>query len=149
MSLKNEITKKYKNIIDREKFNDIVDSYSKFMMDKVCEGHLIFLPCRFGTLQIVGRKQQVRIVDNKIKGLAPDWVRTKKLWDENPKAKEEKKLLYHENPNEDGYRFRFAWSKRNVFITNKNFYSLRVSRKNKRVVSNLIKEGYAERFKNN
>jgi hypothetical protein len=148
MSIKSDINKKYKNTIDNKRFSAIIDEYHKFMMQKVFEGHTIFLPNRFGCLFVVGKKQQVRIEEGKILGLAPDWVSTKKLWDSNPEAKANRKVLYHENAEEDGYRYRFFWSKRNIFIVNKSLYSLRVSRKNKRTLHKIIKEEGGEIFKN-
>lgn len=116
--------------------------YNKFLIDKVLEGYEVTLPNRLGTLSIVGQIQKVSIDENgKVKGLAPDWVKTKKLWDSNPEAKEKKKLLYHTNSGTENTRYKFFWSKRKILIQNKGLYALRMTRCNKRAVHNLIKNG--------
>jgi|VirMetMinimDraft_7_1064189.scaffolds.fasta_scaffold27790_3 hypothetical protein len=116
--------------------------YNKFLIDKVLEGKSITLPSRMGTLEIVGRKTKIRFdEDGKIIGLAPDWVKTKELWDKNPQAKKEKKRVFHLNEDTGGYRFKFLWSKKNVLVENKTLYSLRLTRTNKRAVHENIKNG--------
>lgn len=115
--------------------------YNKFLIAKVLQGHEVTLPSRLGTLSVIGRKQRVRIEDGEIVGLAPDWVKTKILWDSDPEAKKSKQLLYHTNPHSDGVRYKYTWSKKNVLVENKTLYSLRLTRCNKRALSSLIKQG--------
>lgn len=118
------------------------NEYNKFLAEKVLDGHEVTLPVRFGTLSIIGRKQKVSYnEDGSIKGLAPDWVKTRQLWENNPKAKEEKKLLYHINSHTDNTIYRFLWSKKRILTENKILYSLKMTRDNKRAVHNFIKKG--------
>ncbi len=120
----------------------IANSYMEFLMDKVLDGEEVTLPSRLGTLSIIGKKQKVSLdEDGKIKGLAPDWVKTKQLWDSNPQAKEKKQLLYHTNSHTDNTRYKFFWSKQRILIQNKILYSLKITRDNKRAVHNLILKG--------
>ncbi len=120
----------------------IATEYNKFLMDKVLDGEEVTLPSRLGTLSIIGKKQKVSLdEDGKIKGLAPDWVKTKQLWDSNPQAKEKKQLLYHTNSHTDNTRYKFFWSKQRILIQNKILYSLKITRDNKRAVHNLILKG--------
>src|SRR5690606_12329780 len=70
--------------------------YNKFLKEKALQGHEVTLPSRMGTLSIIGRKPKISVdEDNNIKGLAPDWVATKKLWQENPEAKVKKQRVFH------------------------------------------------------
>ena len=136
-------------IVDSKTYIDYANEFNKFLVDKVIEGYEITLPVRLGTLSVIGKKQKVRVNEHgKIFGLAPDWVKTKELWDNNPKAKEEKKLLYHTNNHTDNTIYKFLWSKNRILITNKILYSLRMTRDNKRKVYSLINNGkkYVTKF---
>lgn len=129
-------------IVDSKTYIDYANEFNKFLAEKVIEGYEITLPARLGTLSIIGKKQKIKVDENgKIFGLAPDWVKTKELWDNNPKAKEEKKLLYHTNNHTDNTIYKFLWSKNRILITNKILYSLRMTRDNKRKVYSLINNG--------
>lgn len=131
-----------KDPVDIKTYILIATEYNKFLMDKVLDGEEVTLPSRLGTLSIIGKKQKVSLdEDGKIKGLAPDWVKTKQLWDSNPQAKEKKQLLYHTNSHTDNTRYKFFWSKQRILIQNKILYSLKITRDNKRAVHNLILKG--------
>ena len=101
----------------------------------------IILPERLGKLSIFGKKVNVRIEDGEIKGLAPDWVKTKQLWDSDEEAKNNKQLVYHFNEETNGIRYKFFWSKNRVLVSNKTLYNLRMTRSNKRELSRLVREG--------
>lgn len=128
--------------VDLKTYISYANEYNKFLANKVLEGETITLPSRMGLLSIIGKKQKIRFADDgTIKGLAPDWVKTKQLWIDNPEAKENKKVLYHTNSHTDNVRYKFFWSKINIITLNKVLYSLKMTRDNKRAVHNLIKEG--------
>tara|TARA_R110000803_G_scaffold45536_1_gene95918 strand:+ start:749 stop:1210 length:462 start_codon:yes stop_codon:yes gene_type:complete len=130
------------NPTDIQQYLLIAADYNKFLMDKVLKGKEVTLPSRMGTLSIVGRKQKIRFDDEgKVVGLAPDWVKTKELWDSNPKAKAEKKRVFHLNSGTGGVRYKFLWSKKHVLVQNKTLYSLRLTRTNKRAVHANILNG--------
>ena len=137
------------DVIDDKLFVTINNEFNKFLLQKVYDGEEITLPARLGTLCVIGRKTKFRIgEDGKPKNLAPDWVSTKKLWDSNEKAKEEKKLLYHLNLHTNGTIYKYLWSKRNMIVENKIVYSLKMTRANKRAVNKLILQGkqYTTKF---
>lgn len=127
--------------VDKRTYLDLVAAYNKFLIEKCLDGHEVTLPSRLGILSIVGRQSKVRFENGKPVGLAPDWVKTKKLWDSNPEAKKKKQLLYHTNAHSQGFRYKWNWSKTNVLVENKTLYSLILSRANKRAVHKLILEG--------
>ena len=133
----------YKNMSDNPinitQYVQINNQFMKFLMSKLFETGEINIPERLGKLTISGKKVKVRIEDGEIKGLAPDWVKTKELWKIDSKAKEDKKLVYHFNEDTNGVRYKFFWSKNRVLVSNKTLYSLRMTRTNKRELSRLVK----------
>lgn len=118
---------------------EINNNFMKFLINKLLDTGEINIPERLGKLSIVGKKLNIRIEEGKIKGLAPDWVKTKQLWETDLEAKKNKTLVYHFNEETNGVRYRFAWSKNRVLVTNKTLYSLRMTRTNKRELSRLVK----------
>ncbi len=116
----------------------LTSEYNKFLIEKVLEGKEVTLPSRMGTLTVVGKTQNFK---NGTAALAPDWVKTKVLWEKSEKAKAEKKLVYHTNSHTDGVRYKFLWSKKNVLVENKTLFSLRMTRTNKRAVHQKILNG--------
>lgn len=131
---------KEENPVDIKTYLSITKGYMKFLIRKLFNVGEIRIPERLGTLTITGRKVKVQYKDGKIKGLAPDWASTKKLWAENPEAKANKQLLYHFNEESNGIRYKFTWGKSRVLVSNKTLYGLRMTRTNKRHLSNLIKQ---------
>ena len=73
----------YKNMSDNPinitQYVQINNQFMKFLMSKLFETGEINIPERLGKLTISGKKVKVRIEDGEIKGLAPDWVKTKEL----------------------------------------------------------------------
>jgi len=129
-------------------FLKIVNGFMLFLVQKLFLKGDIALPERLGTLQILGKKVKATMKDGKISGLAPDWAGTKKLWEEDPEAKLEKRLAYHFNEGTNGIRYRLFWSKTRVLVSNKTLYSFRFTRNNKRVLSSLVKQGKEYLIKN-
>lgn len=126
----------------------IVNGFMKFLMRKLLDKGELRLPERMGYLNIQGKEVNVRIEDGKIKGLSPDWAGTKKLWEENPEAKESKQLVYHFNEETNGVRYKYSWKKSTVIVPNRALYQLRMTRTNKRDLSALIKSGKEYQIKN-
>ena len=141
-----ESYKLYKSLIKDclpiKTYLDLNAEYNKFLIGKVLDGKEISLPSRMGTLSIVGKKQAVRFDENgQVIGLAPDWVKTKALWEANPEAKKLKKRIFHTNSHTGNIRYKYVWSKVRVLVENKTLYSLRLSRTNKRAVHKKIING--------
>ena len=135
----------YKNMSDNpiniSEYVQIINQFMKFLILKLLSTGEIILPERLGRLSIFGKKVNVRIEDGEIKGLAPDWVKTKQLWDSDEEAKKNKQLVYHFNEETNGIRYKFAWSKNRVLVSNKTLYNLRMTRSNKRELSKLVRGG--------
>lgn len=139
--------KNSENPVDLKLYMLIVNDYMKFLSSKLLESGQISLPERLGNLEVVGKKSRIVIEDGVIKGLAPDWVETKELWDRDPQAKASKQLAYHFNEDTNGVRYKFFWSKNRVLVANKTLYTLRMTRTNKRDLSSRIKQGKEYRIK--
>lgn len=134
--------KTYEHIVGIKDYLLITADYNKFLIQKVLEGEEVSLPERMGILSILGKKQKIRFdEEGKVIGLAPDWVKTKKLWENNEEARINKKLLYHTNEHSDNVRYKYLWSKFRVLVENKTLYSLRMTRTNKRAVHAKILAG--------
>ena len=135
----------YKNMsvnpINISQYVQLINQFMKFLILKLLSTGEIILPERLGRLSIFGKKVNVRIEDGEIKGLAPDWVKTKQLWDSDEEAKNNKQLVYHFNEETNGIRYKFSWSKNRVLVSNKTLYNLRMTRSNKRELSKLVREG--------
>ena len=135
----------YKNMSDNpiniSEYVQIINQFMKFLILKLLSTGEIILPERLGRLSIFGKKVNVRIENGEIKGLAPDWVKTKQLWDSDEEAKNNKQLVYHFNEETNGIRYKFSWSKNRVLVSNKTLYNLRMTRSNKRELSKLVREG--------
>lgn len=146
MSNIRESYKYYKRVTDNPRdikdYINLCNMFNQFLMDKTLAGEEITLPARLGTLSILGKKQKVRFDENnQVVGLPPNWRKTKELWERNPEAKAEKRLVYCTNEHTGNTRYRFVWSKKNVLVTNKTLYSLRITRTNKRVLHKKILNG--------
>lgn len=137
--------KKYKdesnNPVEIETYVKVVNAFMKFLAKKLLETGEIILPERLGRVFVRGRKSNFTVEDGRIKGLAPDWKKTKELWEKDKEASENKTLVYHFNEETDGIRYKFIWGKERVLVTNKTLYDLRMTRSNKRDLSSRIKSG--------
>src|SRR5688572_20196462 len=121
--------------VDVKTYIKIALGFIKFLMLKVFEGKDVKLPSELGILGIRGRKQKPRFDDNgNIVGLPPDWVGTKKYWEENPEARKQQKILYLFNEHTAGVRYKMVWFKKGFKFVNKSVYSIRLSRPNKRMI---------------
>lgn len=136
-----------KNFVDISVYSKISALYNKFLIEKIKAGNEVTLPSKMGSMEIIGRKQKIRSGEDGITGLAPDWVKTKQLWERSPEARKQRKRLFHLNVHTEGYIFKYLWSKKNVMVKNKSLYSLRMTRSNKRAVNTLIMDGVAFKTK--
>ena len=142
----------YKQTAEHEKVDikiylSIVLGFIKCLMGKVFEGYDVNLSSNnsLGTIGIRGTKVKPKISKNgKIMGLAPDWVKTNELWNNNPEAKQNKELIFCMNEHTNGIRYRINWFKRGITSTNGYLYSLIFTKGpsgNKRKVRDLVISG--------
>lgn len=129
------------NPVDISKYCKVANEFMKFLSQELLDTGEITLPQRLGKIQILGKKVKVKTENGEIKGLAPDWKSTKELWDRDEEARENKQLVYHFNEQTNGVRYKYYWNKSRVLVTNKGLFRLKMSRTNKRALSNLVKNG--------
>ena len=112
------------NNINYGKFAKIIDLFNKEVVQLLYKGLTIKLPYRLGVFEVLRSKPNydfnedgsIKII-NHAKNI--DWKATNKLWEDNPKLKKKKWLVY-DNFHSDGYKVKVAWnasSKRFIFRT--------------------------------
>ena len=132
---------KTNNPIPIQQYLYIVNSYMKALVADLLENGQSSLPEKLGTLHVYGKKTKFKMENGEIKGLAPDWGETRKLWSKDEESKLSKQLVYHFNEDTNGVRYKYLWSKNRVLVSNKTLYTLKMTRANKRKLSSLIKGG--------
>lgn len=134
------------NLLTISDYRKLMNSFNTFIMKKILEGNEVILPCRMGRMSIQGIHQNIRLDEyGNIKGTRIDWFSTKGLWATDPEHAKKKTLIYFFNEHSEGIKYSFKWSKNNVPVQNKNYYTFIPSRHNKRTLAKLIKGG-AEYF---
>jgi hypothetical protein len=112
-------------------FKKRVNEFSKYMIDKLIEDGILYLPKKLGIIRIIGHKVIARVVNDKIVNLTLNYQETRK----------QKKPIYEFNEHSNGIRYRVEWDKQAI-IGNTLFYFTMV-RDAKRQLSKHIKEGKA------
>tara|TARA_R110000772_G_scaffold261973_1_gene380810 strand:+ start:1125 stop:1595 length:471 start_codon:yes stop_codon:yes gene_type:complete len=133
--------KKYEPAVDEKHYVKILNEFNQFIFDMVFEGYEVHLPAKMGVLSIIGKKKVIKFDEDGRPNLPPDWKKTKALWERNPEAKAEKKLVYITNAHSDGIIYRFFWSKLKMMVTYKSAYSFQATRENKRRIWSEVTAG--------
>ena len=132
---------KMHELINKKDFSFILNSFFSFLKEKVSKNIPVKLPVGFGKIYIKSYKQKIRIDKNgKISGLCPNWKVTKELWEKDPEAKKNKKLIFYPNFDTDRRVYKIAWSMKNLFAKNKFLYSFIASADLRKKFSKNIRE---------
>jgi len=130
------------DIVHWLEFRKILYSFNRYFFDRIVDGEEISFPFNLGAMVIVGRKCVPKIDENgNIKGLPPDFGATRKLWNSDPKAKAEKRIIYYENTETDGYVYRCLWNKLKGSYKYINLYALITSKPNRTKIFKAVKSG--------
>lgn len=132
--------------VDLKTYIELCNNYNKFLMEKVFKGFEVTLPCKLGTFQIIGTRHEISFNEKGEPNLAPDWVKTKELWEKCPECKEKKQRIFHTNDHTEGVRYKLHWSKKRVLIRNKSLFSFRLTRDNKRKIHSKVVDENKEYF---
>lgn len=103
------------------------------------------MPCGLPTIRIKKYKRKPKFRDDgtiEPGSLAVNWKKTRELWENNPKAKELKKLVYFINDHTDGYSATFTMEKHSCNIKNLSPYRFKTSRTNDRLLSSILLNPY-------
>jgi hypothetical protein len=103
-------------------------AFFKGILEHLLEGGEVKLPF-LGLFKIVKKKRDLT-------KLKPNWKSTKELWEKNPQAKKDKKLVFHLNEHSKGYYYKFYWKKGK--IQNVSVYSFIPVRSAQRSLASLI-----------
>ena len=117
----------------------IANGFMKFLMTRILSGKDIQLPGGMGSVGVRGTKRSPKVDANgNICGLPPNWKATKELWSKDPKAKEEKQIIYYFNEKTQGIIYRLVWFRANEIFENKTMYSIKLQWGNKKLLSQSI-----------
>lgn len=124
----------YKSIL-----RDVNDMLGKLIIN---ESYELKLPRRLGIVYLSKRKSNVWLDDTgNLKTNRPiNFNATRKLWDSDPKAKENKVYIRHENSHTDGYVYKISYRRKAATYKNKNAYRIRPHRDLTRGLARAIKE---------
>lgn len=131
--------------LSSKEYSKVVNLFNKKVSSKILEDAFEFiLPYRLGILRIKKYKSKLKL--DPVTGelmkhrLRPNWKATKDLWDANPEAKENKKIVYHLNEHTEGYNFKWHFSNYRSNCPNKSSYSFIPTRDNKRRLAAILKD---------
>lgn len=135
--------RKLKPYVTREDFFKIVATFNREVIKLILYKNYSFnIPFGLGSLKVVKKKKNGYILDDEgnviEKDLVIDRRRTWQLWKNNPKAREDKKYVYHLNEHTDGYVYRFFWDRKGVSVQNITSYKFNTIRANKRWLYSIL-----------
>ena len=122
--------------------------YSHIRESIATKGAVVILPSRIGQIALKKNKPEVFIEeDGTVKNNLPtNWKDTRKLWSDNPSAKEKGIKIKFTNEHTDGWTFKVCFIKSKATFKNKSVYKLRFNRNLKRTLSRSIFEGKIDAF---
>jgi hypothetical protein len=134
--------------VSRAKFNKIISTVNEEIIEMMLnDGFEYKLPHINATLTIRKDKRKPTIKNGKVINPSPvDWVKTKKLWEEEPDTKEKKILVRHTNSHTSGYVFRIYLKKFGASIKNRSYYKFKPTRKFQRALGARINDDNKDKF---
>lgn len=132
-----------------EQFKRVIRTYNTMIMDYVLEtGKEFKLPFGFGVITINKKKQVVFFEKDGVKRvvLAVDWKTTKELWEKNPEAKENKKVIFLTNEHSEGYRFKWLWFPKSARFMMADVWIFTPSRRSSRTLAQKLKDPHRSSF---
>lgn len=132
-------------------YSKVIKEYNSFVRDNISlKGNSYTIPVGMGLIEI--RKQKVEISfneDGTIKNTLPvNWQETRKLWQDNPEAKEKKIKIRFVNDHSDGFTFKLNYIRSRANYKNKSIYRIRFNRQMKRQLSKSIFANKIDAFVN-
>lgn len=127
--------------VSAQSFSAIIREYNSFVRDSLSKkGAPYLIPNKMGLIELRKHKAEVSIDENgKLKSTLPvNWQETRKLWKENPGAKEKGIKIKFVNTHSDGYTFKFTYLRSKAKYKHKSIYRLRFNRLMKRQLSQSI-----------
>lgn len=140
-----------KKYISRTVFGAVIKEFGEYVRDSIArKGTEYILPSKIGKIELRKIKTEVSIDKdgNIVNKLPTNWKETRKLWNENEKAREKKVKIKFTNEHTDGYTFRIFYLRSKANYKNKSVYKLQFNRQMKRNLSQSIFKGRIDAFLN-
>lgn len=137
--------------ISRSVFGSVIREFNSYVRDSLSlKGSEYIFPCRIGKIELRKIKTEVTVDKdgNIVNKLPTNWKETRKLWSDNPGAKEKGIKIKFTNEHTDGYTFRIVYLRSKANYKNKSIYKMRFNRLMKRDLSKSIFQGRIDAFLN-
>jgi len=129
--------------LSRAAFGRILKKINLALSSKILDGYSFKMPSRMGILSVTRKKEFIGFKDGKAVTNRPiDYKSTIDLWNSNPEAKAEKKLVRFINKHTNGWIYKIAYNKNYANYKNKSVYSLQINRDIKRTLASKIFGGF-------
>jgi hypothetical protein len=132
------------NPVSSKVYHKVINEFNSGLSNLIIFAAYEFsFPGRLGHLRILKYKPNVKLKDDgnvDTRRLAINYKATNELWERNPSAKEEKRIVYHLNEATNGYSVRWFWDKATCNIQNHTAYKFVATRKNKRLLSSVFRD---------
>lgn len=133
--------------VDYSTYCKVLNDFNLALRDLIIYKNLEFqMPSRMGTLSIKKKKLTPWFDENgKLVNCLPvNWKKTKELWEIDPKAKEEKKLVRHYNQHTKGFVMKWYLSKRTANFKWKSAYFFIPCRTAKSKLGQVLRENHKD-----
>ena len=111
---------------------ELCTEFYKGVAEYIKEGGLYIMPYRMGNISVV----KIRPKKLDFTSMSLDWKATSELG----------KQVFHTNDHTNYCKFRFHWTKKDAYFSNKGKYRMVFSRANKRDLARIIKTGNTTYF---
>tara|TARA_R110000772_G_scaffold62137_2_gene139641 strand:+ start:3649 stop:4158 length:510 start_codon:yes stop_codon:yes gene_type:complete len=141
--------KKYRTEVSRLTYGQIVREFNEHTRDRLShKGAGYIIPNGLGKIELRKMKTEVKIDDDGaiINHLPTNWKETRKLWNENEKARQKRVKIKFTNEHTDGHMFRIVYLRSKATYKNKSVYKMRFNRTMKRDLSKSIFQGRIDAF---
>jgi hypothetical protein len=134
--------KEKKYILSESQYFSIIRKINNYMANEIALGHDVKLPCRMGIIELRKNQGNVWIDDSgKVRSNLPvDWENTLRLWYEDKKAYEDRKLIRLEE--KEIYKIHYDKVKANY--PNKSYYEFVFNKELKAKLKRNIKLGLVD-----
>ncbi len=138
----------YNKNLESSLYTKIISDFNKELINLIIEEGIEYkMPILGLLLSIRKDKRKAKIVNGKLYNNTPvDWVRTRKLWDENEEAKEKKLLVRYLNHHSSGYVYKIFCKKAECKVKNKSIYRFKANRMFQRSLSARIFDDTKDKF---
>jgi hypothetical protein len=125
-----------------KEYGEIIKACNLAVMNLIIKKGIDFkLPFRMGTMSVVKKKiAYLKLPTGRVRLVAGvDWKATHEMWKEDPKTKENKKVIYYTNEHSGGYTIRLRYLNTWANFTGFQYYRFYPTREFNKLLSEEIK----------